>query len=174
MSDVEYILERLGKLEMDVHYLQNYAEREDIFVKRKKLHEDAIYPTQANEDDAGWDLYALEDTELEFAVPVKVKTGIAVQMPKGWWANIKPRSGLGSKCIDVLGGVIDSGYTGELVVMLVNLNSARNSAGLPIYSIKKGDKIAQLVFTKLPKVTFCDSPFTETQRGEKGFGSSGV
>jgi len=83
MSDVEYILERLGRLEMDVHYLQNYAEREDIFVKRKKLHEDAIFPTQANEDDAGWDLYALEDTELEFAVPVKVKTGIAVQMPKG-------------------------------------------------------------------------------------------
>lgn len=183
---ISYLMDRISKLEMDVHYLQVAAEQETILVKRRKLHEDCVFPFQKNPSDAGHDLVSIEDVELPFGVPVKIKTGLSLQLPEGYYVSIRDRSGLGSKGIHVLGGVIDCEYTGEYMVILVNLNKKEartnirlSNTGLSAlddlkpYQIKKGDKIAQLVFSKLPKVYWSDEDFDETQRGEKGFGASG-
>jgi len=187
---VEFLLEKIAKLEQRINCLQ---ENNTIVVKRKKLSDDCIYPTQNTPTDAGFDLFATEDVELNFGEPVKVSTGLALQLPDGYYASIRDRSGLGSKGIHVLGGVCDSGYTGEYKVILVRLNaetyelyfdeyyddydravfSVKDVRDTKPYTIKKGDKIAQVIFNKLPDVVWSDEEFSKTDREDKGFGSSG-
>lgn len=164
---VDYILERLGKLELQLHYLEQAAQEDCIVVKRRKLHDDCIYPTKANEDDAGWDVYAIEDITLHPFVPVKVKTGLSIQMPKRYHCDVRARSGIGGKGTAVLAGLIDCPYTGELIVCLCNINQAISP------QILKGERCAQLVFNKDITVLWSDAEFTETSRGSDGFGSSG-
>ena len=139
----------------------------------KKLTEDAILPTKKHNNDAGFDLYANESMTLRpieidmWGQTVKVKTGISIEIPDGWFGLIRDRSSLGSQGILVLGGVIDSGYRGEIIVCLHNLNNK-------FYEIKKGDKIAQLLLIPVPQVDIVPvDSLSETSRGDKGFGSSG-
>lgn len=193
----DYILDKISKLELDIHYLQVAMEHETILVKRRKLHEDCILPTQAYENDAGHDIYSIEDVELPFGIPVKVKTGLSLQLPQGYYVSIRDRSGLGSKGIHVLGGVVDCDYTGEYCVILVNLNQVvvndgngvsrsgwgndgsnnmfllKNNEKQVLYTLPKGSKIAQLVFSRVPSVVYSDSEFEDRTRGKNGFGSSG-
>jgi len=179
MEDIsDYIIERLGKLELQVHYIEESLQEDMIFVKRRKLDDSCIYPTQAHEGDSGSDLYSIEDKTLVYGCPTKIKTGLSIQMPKGYRCDIRPRSGLGSKGIDVLGGVIDGPYTGELIVCLINLNYPMCDDRIPAkeeyeFKIAKGEKIAQLVFSKNVQVVWSDAEFEETSRGSSGFGSSG-
>lgn len=170
-------------------------------LKIKKLDENAIIPTRNNQDDAGLDLYALEDVSIYSGETKKIRTGIAVQLEpvypehynsageflgkvvnKKYGLFIWDRSGLGSKGIHRFAGVVDQGYLGEILVCLFNgqltdvshpyeLLKVSNS----VYEIKRGDKIAQLVIQEIftPEIVEVDE-LDDTDRGEKGFGSSGV
>ena len=141
------------------------------------LSEKAKPPTRNNSLDAGLDLYALEDTFIELNQTKVVKTGIAVAIPYGHVGKIEDRSSMATKGLRTGGGVVDAGYAGEVGVVVHNLNNASNKD--PVlwrggYLIKAGDKIAQLLVYKveLPKVGVVESLET-TDRGTKGFGSSG-
>lgn len=177
MEDIsDYIIERLGKLELQLHYLEESLQEDVILVKRRKLDDSCIYPTQAHSGDSGSDLYSIEDKTLVYGTPTRVRTGLSIQMPKGYRCDIRPRSGLGSKGIDVLAGVIDGPYIGELVVCLINLNyplGLKPAREEYEFKIAKGEKIAQLVFSKNVKVLWTEAEFEETSRGSAGFGSSG-
>ncbi|MEW6055441.1 MAG: dUTP diphosphatase [Bdellovibrionota bacterium] len=133
----------------------------------KRLNPEAKLPSRAHPDDAGLDLYCLNDVSLFPHEPVRVATGIAMAIPSGCVGLICDRSSLGAKGIRTLGGVVDAGYRGEVQVILMNL---RNE---PV-TLTKGDKIAQMLI--LP-VNLCEVKETtelpHAMRAEKGFGSSG-
>lgn len=133
----------------------------------KKLASDAKSPTRAHADDAGIDLYSLNETMLAPFTPMRVQTGIAMAIPKGFVGLICDRSSMGAKGIRTLGGVVDAGYRGEVQVILMNL---RNEP----YRITANDKIAQMLV--LP-VNLCKveetSDLDSTARGAGGFGSTG-
>lgn len=132
----------------------------------------AALPTYGNAGDAGADLYADEDVTLNSSQRQLVSTGIAVAIPEGYAGFIQPRSGLAHKHgVTVLNtpGLIDSGYRGELKVLL------RNTDTYYPFEIKAGDRIAQLVIQKVEHVEFEQvESFDDTQRGEGGFGSTGT
>ena len=139
----------------------------------KVNYPDARIPTYATEGSAGLDLYAVEDVVLHSNTPTLVKTGISIAVPKGYEAQVRPRSGLALKGIMVVNspGTIDSDYRGEIGVILMLINGAN---ALGFYEIKKGDRIAQLVINKIPKVAIIYTEcLTETERGIGGFGSTG-
>lgn len=137
-------------------------------IKIKKLHPDAIIPSYAHEGDAGMDLYSVEDLVLKPKHRAKIKTGISIELPKGYVSLVWDKSGVGSKGIKVLGGVLDSGYRGEYIVMLVNLSSKD-------FVVKKGQKVAQVLIQKVesPKIEVVEE-LSSSERGKGGFGSSGV
>lgn len=144
-----------------------------IKVKCKLSHPDAKLPTQAYEYDAGWDLYAIEDAFIPLGEVGEVKTGVHFEIPPGYVGIVFTRSSYGKKGKVVHNGVIDSGYRGEVSIFV------RNSAVFTYSSIKglpicKGDKIAQIIFFKLPKVKLIQvDSLSKSERGKKGYGSSG-
>jgi dUTP pyrophosphatase len=146
-------------------------------LKVKRLRDDAQVPTKAHITDAGFDLYASEDTVIEVDGVTAVHTGIAIEMPPGIWIKIFAKSGLAVKHnLGVTAGVIDNAYRGEYIVAMVNY-------GTEPYEVKKGDKIAQMVVMPhlMPKglsegeteITVVEEFSLPTDRGEDGFGSSG-
>jgi dUTP pyrophosphatase len=141
-----------------------------------KLDENAITPTRNLATDAGLDLYALEDTFVQFETTVKVKTGIAVYIPPGYMGKIFSRSSLASRGLTVDAGVIDAEYAGECAIVLHNLTHPHGSDFVfrSGYLIKRGDKIAQLVVMPIetPSVTVINTLW-KSDRGNSGFGSSG-
>lgn len=137
----------------------------------KRLTETAIVPTKNLPTDLGYDLYADQDVLLPDNSVVLVPTGIAVKFPAGWGGFIKDRSSVATKQnIQTVAGVIDENYTGEIKVAI----QFNQTHALSTRLIKAGDKIAQLVpipVTNFSIVEVKDLP--ETDRGDKGFGSSG-
>ena len=110
--------------------------------KFQKINPEAKAPERANDLDAGYDLSCLEDFEIYPFERALVKTGIKVQLGREMYGRIAPRSGLAfKKGIDVLAGVVDAGYTGELGVVLINLSDE-------IVKFQKHDRIAQLIIEK--------------------------
>ncbi len=144
---------------------------ESLIVKVKRLNPDATIPHQAKPGDAAFDLYSVEDYLLRPETREFVHTGIALQIPEGYEAQVRPRSGLAMKQgITVVNspGTIDSGYRGEVVVILHNLDT---KAG---FLIKKGMRIAQLAIRPVPEVQFVEvEELEESERGAGGFGSTG-
>lgn len=139
-------------------------------LQMQKIDPNAKLPKRGSADAIGVDLYALEDTSVMWGDVTKVRTGIAVAIPQGYYGRIAPRSGLAAKHgIDVLAGVIDADYRGELVVLLTN-----NLKWDPHYDIKAGDRIAQLILERadIPVMVATDQ-LDATERGSSGFGSSG-
>ena len=137
-------------------------------LKVKLLHSDAKVPTRANSTDAGLDLYSVETDVISPSSWRSMPTGIAISIPEGYAAFVKPRSGLAAKgAIDILAGVIDSSFRGQIKVVIIN-------HGAMPFVINPGDRIAQLVIQKVelwnPVVV---EELDETERGENGFGSSG-
>jgi len=133
----------------------------------KKLHKDAIIPTYAHNGDAGADLYSIEDTSIEPNQQKLFRTGLAMEVPNGHTGFIWDKSGLAAKhSIHCLAGVIDSDYRGEIGVVLINLGKDK-------YEVKKGQKIAQIVFQPVYQAKFhtVDS-LEETIRSIDGFGST--
>jgi dUTP pyrophosphatase len=136
----------------------------------KRLHEGATMPARAYEGDAGLDLSACERVELEPGARAVVGTGLAVAIPDGHAGFVQPRSGLAARHgIAVVNspGLVDSGYRGELKVVLLNTDRAEP------FVVEPGMRIAQLVIVPVatpPPVEVQELPGSE--RGEKGFGSS--
>lgn len=132
--------------------------------KIKKLVSGAMLPT-TQEGDVGYDLYC---TELEQKENILIaKTGLSIELPKGYWAQIENRSSMGFKGVSVHGGIIDNQYRGEIMIML-NLHNKD-------VDIRVGDKIAQLIIRKEIKFEIEEvvGDLQDTFRGDRGFGSTG-
>lgn len=139
-------------------------------LKIKKLNESVIIPSYANPGDAGLDLVATEVLE-ESMHSVKYGTGIAIEIPEGHVGLLFPRSSVSKTNLSLANsvGVIDSGYRGQIMCVF-------NKQNIPwASSYKVGDKIAQLVIVACPKVEIEEvEQLSDTQRGEGGFGSTGL
>lgn len=132
-----------------------------------KTSAEAVLPTRAHPNDAGLDLYNLEDILLEPGSGKVAKTGIALALPVGHVGLVADRSSLGKRGIKTAGGVIDEGYRGEIHIVLWNISKES-------VHLKKGERIAQLLILPVatPAVLEVET-LDETARGQKGFGSSG-
>lgn len=141
----------------------------DVLITR--VDPDAALPSYARPGDAGADLVTCEDVDLAPGQRAIVRTGIAVALPDGYAAFVHPRSGLAAKHgVTVVNapGTIDAGYRGEIKVILLNTDAER-----PV-SLRRGDRIAQLVVQRVEHVTFREVPaLPGSVRGEGGFGSTG-
>jgi len=139
-------------------------------IRIKKLHPDAAMPHYAHgpDEDAGMDLLALEPVVLSPGVAQGVPTGIAIELPPGYEAQVRPRSGMALKhSVSVNFGTIDPGYRGEIRVVMFNF-------GRVDYYIEKGDRIAQLIVAKYEAVEWEEGDeLGDSKRGAGGFGSSG-
>ena len=140
-------------------------------VRIQKLRPDAVLPAYAHgsHEDAGMDLCAVEDTTLEPGVPRMVPTGLTVEIPPGYEAQVRPRSGLALKHAITMPnapGTIDPGYRGELRVILLNLGRAA-------YTVRAGDRIAQMIVARYEAVEWVEGELADSARGTGGFGSSG-
>ena len=137
----------------------------------RRLDPAAILPRQAHPGDAGYDLFALEAVTLGPGARAKVRTGIAVELPDGHAGLVVPRSGLAARHgISVVNapGLIDSGYRGEVQVLLLNTDRAEP------FEVAVGERIAQLVVTPVASPPVVEvGTLTETARGASGFGSTG-
>ena len=140
-------------------------------IRISKLHPDAALPRYAHgpQEDAGMDLHAVGQVTLEPGVPQMVPTGLSIELPGGYEAQIRPRSGLALKHAITLPNspaTIDPGYRGEIRVILLNL-------GRENYVVHKGDRIAQMVICRYEAIEWEEGELTDSRRGAGGFGSSG-
>jgi dUTP pyrophosphatase len=166
-------------------------------VKIQRLNSEAIIPKYAREGDAGFDLVAVEDTIVEPGATVLVSTGLAFEIPPGYEMQIRPRSGVTVKTkLRVQIGTIDSGYRGEIKVIVDNIAERIHCTGNVFktidggnktmfssaryydentYLVRKGDRIAQAVIAPFETAHFADAEkLDDSMRGAGGFGSSGV
>ena len=139
---------------------------------------EGYYITQGTPKAAGFDIKASKPAILNVSTVTKVKTGIRLIIPEGYWVQIEGRGGLALKGIFPVGGIVDNDYTGEIIVALANLSGT-------IYTVNKSDKIAQLVVRKQEEADFIPAHFSscprleymvkkkQLTRGQKGFGSTG-
>lgn len=134
----------------------------------KKIHPGAKVPQFAHHNDAGVDLFALEETTVNPGERVSVRTGIAMAIPDGYVGLIWDKSSVSHKGgIKTLGGVIDAGYRGEILVGVVNISDQP-------YVFEKGQKVAQMIIQERVFVTFNEvEDLDESTRGDGGFGSTG-
>jgi dUTP pyrophosphatase len=151
----------------------------------EKVHPAAIMPTKATPGAACWDVYSVEDATVQFGKVTIVDLGFKVQIPPGYEIVIRPRSGLAFKngiTIVNAPGTIDSDYRGLMKVVLTKVHNETIKVISPMgasimvtdyFSIKKGDRIAQIALKKLEEYEFIDGVVDDTQRGEGGFGSTG-
>lgn len=160
----------------------------------KKLSDTAITPRKANYNDAGFDLYADEDVTLAYGETKAIATNIALELPDGYMADVRPRSGLTrDTALRVHYGTVDAGYRGSIGIICENVDNLYKIQTLDnklhalitgdqdatltyntAIEIKRGDKIAQLVIQKIPDVELIESDeLNDTVRGADGFGSTG-
>ena len=189
-----YLSELANDIEREVDEMLN---ENKVTIGFKRLSDDAIIPTKAHPTDSGYDLFAAEDVIIEPGDTAVVKTGIAVDLPKGFEAQVRPRSGVTAKTkLRVQLGTIDQDYRGEIGVIVDNINSFSTDNlvslltyidgktgldnngdlyGEGTYLIRKGEKIAQLVVQHLPQI-IAEEVYNleETERGDAGFGSTGI
>ncbi len=141
-----------------------------IEVAVRRLHPDAVLPEQAYEGDAGFDLAAREGVRLAPGERAVVPTGLAVEIPAGYAGFVQPRSGLAARHgIGVVNspGLIDSGYRGEIRVVLLNTDARA------AFDVEPGMRIAQLVIAPVATVKLVEvDELVASQRGDRGFGSS--
>ena len=160
----------------------------EIFVER--MQDDAVLPTYAHDGDAGMDLYSVTDIVINPGETVLIHTGLKFAIPVGCEVQVRPRSGLSLNTplrIPNAPGTIDSGYRGEICVILENTSpeSYKNETELLLtdkgnkkgpYHVRKGDRIAQMVVARYEKTEFSMTENVETIgiNREGGFGSTGV
>lgn len=144
---------------------------QEVKFRFKKLHPNATTPVYSSEEAAGMDVTAVEDYFILSGDRVKIKTGLAFELPVGWQLECRSRSGLAAKGIKVANspGTVDSDYRGEAQVILEN-NSPMG------FSVKKGERIAQLVLMPAFRAALEETQeeLSTTRRGSGGFGSTGV
>jgi dUTP pyrophosphatase len=146
-----------------------YASQLDVLITR--LDPEVALPGYARPGDAGVDLAAAEDVDLAPGERALVRTGIAIALPEGYAGFVHPRSGLAARHGVTLvnaPGTIDAGYRGEIKVILLNTDASQ-----PV-SLRRGDRIAQLVVQRVENVAFREVPaLPDSARGDHGFGSTG-
>jgi dUTP pyrophosphatase len=140
-------------------------------IRIQRVHPAAILPAYAHGpgEDAGMDLCAVDAVTLDPGVPRLVPTGLTVEVPPGFEAQVRPRSGLALKhaiTIPNAPGTIDPGYRGEVHVIMLNLGAAP-------YEIHPGDRIAQMIVARYEPVEWVEEMLADSSRGAGGFGSSG-
>jgi dUTP pyrophosphatase len=144
---------------------------DDVEIAILRLDPDLPAPGYAHPGDAGADLIATVDVALAPGERALVPTGIALAVPEGYVALVHPRSGLAARCgLSIVNapGTVDSGYRGEVQVLLVNLDPSE-----PI-TLRRGDRIAQLVLQRVERARFVEvDRLPESARGEGGYGSTG-
>ncbi|PVY41436.1 dUTP diphosphatase [Victivallis vadensis] len=130
-----------------------------------------LAPAKAHPDDAAYDLKARTDIELAVGKSTLVPTGLFLELPVGFEAQVRPRSGLALKhnlSLTNSPGTIDAGYRGEVGVIMFN-------PGPAVFQVRRGDRIAQMVIAELAAVELVPAEeLSETQRGAGGFGSTGI
>ncbi len=171
----------------------------DISVKVRKLHPDAVIPQYATMGAAGFDLVAVEDVIIAPGETKKVPLGLAFEIPVGFEIQVRPRSGVSVKTklrISNAPGTVDADFRGEVCVIIDNINPDEYGlAGdtfyldgtkykdgerhldyeVGTYIVRKGDRIAQGVLAKVPRASFVEvAELDETERGAGGFGSTGI
>ncbi len=143
---------------------------DSVILKFCKVSEDAIIPKYATDGAAGFDFHALESCIIKSGSHALIRTGLCMEIEKGYEIQVRSRSGLALKHkVVVLNspGTIDSDYRGELQVILANFGDD--------FEIKKGDRIAQGIVHRLPHVKIVETnKLDETIRGKNGFGSTGL
>lgn len=140
-------------------------------IRIKKLRPEAVLPSYAHgpAEDAGMDLRSCVNLTIAPRATVLVPTGLALEIPSGYEAQVRPRSGLALKhsiTMPNAPGTIDPGYRGELGVILHNL-------GVEPFAIHQGDRIAQIIIARYEAVEWEESELQDSTRGQGGFGSSG-
>jgi len=140
-------------------------------IRIQRIHPAAVLPEYAHGplEDAGMDLRAVETVTLEPGVPQLVPTGLTIEVPPGYEAQVRPRSGLALRhaiSMPNAPGTIDPGYRGEVRVILINLGRAP-------YVIHAGDRIAQMIVARYEAVEWVEGDLADSARGAGGFGSSG-
>src|SRR4051794_27724760 len=142
-----------------------------MLLKVTKLHISAVIPTRGHPGDAGLDLYSIENAHMGPGERWSIGTGIAVEIPEGHAGLVLPRSGLAREHGIALvnsPGLIDSGYRGEIRVLLLNTDPAET------FRAEAGDRIAQLLLVPIAVAAAVEAEaLTESARGDGGFGSSG-
>ena len=142
-----------------------------MIVQIQRLDKELPLPDYARPGDAGMDVYSTIDCTLAPGERAIVPTGIAIALPEGFVCLAHPRSGLAAKNgISIVNapGTIDSGYRGEIKIILINTDKSES------FEIKRGDRIAQLVFQKFESARFFEvEQLPESLRGGGGFGSTG-
>lgn len=175
--------------------IEKEAQNMPLEIGFKRLSDNAILPTKVHATDSGFDLFAAQDVIIAPGETVVVPTDIAVQLPQGYEAQVRPRSGITSKTkLRVQLGTIDNGYTSGIGVIVDNIyqrpigklseiivrDIANKRIGVEAgdgsYVIKTGDKIAQLVVQPIPATIAVEitEELEDTDRGVNGWGSSGV
>ena len=164
-----------------------------MIIKFKKNHPDAIIPTKNSEGDAAYDLYSVEKAIIGPMCRACISVGLSVEIPQGFYGRVAPRSGLAvKKGLDVLAGVIDSSYRGDLGVVLINLNFPEEllkpnhaKGGVQSYEtlfgsrqnvdLPAGSRVAQLIIERCYNAEWQEvDELSDSVRQEGGFGSSGI
>jgi dUTP pyrophosphatase len=140
---------------------------EKIQVKIKRLDSQAKIPEHKTQSAAGFDIYASQEIILNPGETTKVSTGIAFEIPEGFYVRIEDRSGMAIKGIHKVAGIVDSDYRGEVSIVLHNSTKEQ-------YKIEKHDRIAQGILSPVMQGNFTEAEeLSETARGEGGFNSTG-
>ena len=138
-------------------------------LKFKRLDTRAVLPSRGSALSAGLDLFCIDDLQIEPKSRIRVLTGLSVEIPEGFYGRVAPRSGLAAKHgLDVLSGVIDADYRGEIICLLYN-------TGVEPVVLPAGSKICQLIIEQIitPTPVWAED-LEETARGAGGFGSTGT
>ena len=140
---------------------------QELIISISSINDKATIPTRAHSSDAGHDLYSVEECRLKPLERKLVKTGIKIAVPEGFYGRVAPRSGLAlKKGVDVMAGVIDSSYRGEIGVVLINLSEEE-------ITLEPMSKVAQLIIESCwgAEWHICDD-LDDTERSSGGFGST--
>lgn len=137
-------------------------------IKIIKLHPDAKIPQYAHYNDAGMDLFSVEKVKINPGERLQIKTGIAMEIPDGYVGLVWDKSGLSQKFgLKTLGGVVDSGYRGEIMVGMYNLSTEP-------YVFEVGHKVAQMLIQKVEQPSIVEvEELSDSVRGDNAFGSTG-
>jgi dUTP pyrophosphatase len=175
-ADLEELINLVNKIHSELVLLKN--KKPDSIDVYFHVDEGGTLPIKAHPTDAGFDLVAAGDFLVYPNNTTAVETKVYMEVPVGYEVQIRPRSGLAFKhslTVTNAPGTVDAGYVGEIKVLLTTLSTSS-------YQVKKGDKVAQAVYVKLPNVNVVPSPFDSvaefqehfnTARGGNGFGSTG-
>lgn len=168
----DWLLESVKRTRLAYESIRDLRDRNDMTeVKIKVLHRFAQIPKLATPGSACFDIYAIASELVSSQTINNVRTGLAFEIPVGYELLVRPRSGLAMNQVNVANspGTLDSDYRGELRILIHNMSRHMD------YTIHRGDRIAQIAIRKTERVQFLEvDELSETSRGEKGMGSTGV